>query len=199
MTEIMDAIRKRALGVIVAGLGVLPFTVGARADVLFDFSGTCLFNCSGTATGVLDLTNGYVFGSDITAADFVSFSYTSSALNFTIPAANSPTLMGGLNANGSLNSAGLIAIMDPGGPLFANAGGVFVANPGGSITGDDIGFSSTFTPVSSTFTPGGSTAGDPAATPLPATFPLFATGIAGLGLLAWRRKRKSRASLLGMA
>jgi hypothetical protein len=31
------------------------------------------------------------------------------------------------------------------------------------------------------------------ATPLPAALPLFATGIAGLGLLGWRRKRKARA------
>jgi hypothetical protein len=30
-------------------------------------------------------------------------------------------------------------------------------------------------------------------TPLPAAFPLFATGIGGLGLLGWRRKRKARA------
>jgi hypothetical protein len=32
-----------------------------------------------------------------------------------------------------------------------------------------------------------------AATPLPATLPLFATGFAGLGLLGWRRKRKAQA------
>jgi hypothetical protein len=32
-----------------------------------------------------------------------------------------------------------------------------------------------------------------AATPLPAALPLFATGIGGLGLLGWRRKRKARA------
>jgi hypothetical protein len=31
------------------------------------------------------------------------------------------------------------------------------------------------------------------ATPLPAALPLFATGIGGLGLLGWRRKRKSQA------
>jgi hypothetical protein len=30
-------------------------------------------------------------------------------------------------------------------------------------------------------------------TPLPATLPLLATGIGGLGLLGWRRKRKARA------
>jgi hypothetical protein len=34
---------------------------------------------------------------------------------------------------------------------------------------------------------------DVAQTPLPAAFPLFATGVAGLGLLGWRRKRKQHA------
>jgi hypothetical protein len=37
------------------------------------------------------------------------------------------------------------------------------------------------------------------ATPLPAALPLFATGLGALGLLGWRRKRKARASLLGVA
>ena len=32
-----------------------------------------------------------------------------------------------------------------------------------------------------------------AATPIPAALPLFATGLGGLGLLGWRRKRKARA------
>jgi hypothetical protein len=36
-------------------------------------------------------------------------------------------------------------------------------------------------------------------TPLPAALPLFATGLGGLGLLGYRRKRKSRVSLLGAA
>jgi hypothetical protein len=36
-----------------------------------------------------------------------------------------------------------------------------------------------------------------AGTPLPATLPLFATGLGALGLLGWRRKRKATASLLG--
>jgi len=34
-------------------------------------------------------------------------------------------------------------------------------------------------------------AADTTVTPLPATLPLFATGIGGLGLLGWRRKRKA--------
>jgi hypothetical protein len=32
-------------------------------------------------------------------------------------------------------------------------------------------------------------------TPLPAALPLFATGLGGLGLLGWRRKRKNVAAL----
>jgi hypothetical protein len=37
------------------------------------------------------------------------------------------------------------------------------------------------------------------ATPLPATLPLFATGLGALGLLGWFRKRKASGSLLGAA
>jgi hypothetical protein len=33
------------------------------------------------------------------------------------------------------------------------------------------------------------------ATPLPATLPLFATGLGALGLLGWRRKRKAQAAV----
>jgi hypothetical protein len=33
------------------------------------------------------------------------------------------------------------------------------------------------------------------ATPLPAALPLFATGLGGLGLLGWRRKRKNAAAI----
>jgi hypothetical protein len=35
----------------------------------------------------------------------------------------------------------------------------------------------------------------PVATPLPAALPLFATGLGALGLLGWRRKRKSRVAV----
>jgi hypothetical protein len=38
------------------------------------------------------------------------------------------------------------------------------------------------------------TSGTVTQTPIPATLPLFATGIGGLGLLGWRRRRKARAA-----
>jgi hypothetical protein len=42
--------------------------------------------------------------------------------------------------------------------------------------------------------PPGVTATLVTATPLPAALPLFATGLGGLGLLGWRRKRKAQAA-----
>jgi len=39
---------------------------------------------------------------------------------------------------------------------------------------------------------------DPAATPLPAGLPLFATGIGGLGLLGWYRRRRKAGARIGL-
>jgi hypothetical protein len=73
--------------------------------VIFDFSGTCdLQGCSGIATAVLTLADSYVFGADIKAADFISFDYSSSDVNFEVTSADAPSPIGGLNANGSINS-----------------------------------------------------------------------------------------------
>jgi hypothetical protein len=41
----------------------------------------------------------------------------------------------------------------------------------------------------------GATYAEVSSTPLPAALPLFATGLGGLGLLGWRRKRKNTAAI----
>jgi SAM-dependent methyltransferase len=40
-------------------------------------------------------------------------------------------------------------------------------------------------------------ASPPAAAPLPATLPLFASGLGAMGLFGWRRKRKNAAPMAG--
>jgi len=67
--------------------------------------------------------------------------------------------------------------------------------------GDEPGFlfnASTSSPIDVVVVEG-ITSTPPAATPLPAGLPLFATGLGALGLLGWRRRRKAGASLLGAA
>ena len=58
---------------------------------------------------------------------------------------------------------------------------------GSSTTLDFLGYNV----PSNTFLTDVSVTQDEVATPLPAALPLFATGIDGLGLLGWRRKRKA--------
>jgi hypothetical protein len=65
-----------------------------------------------------------------------------------------------------------------------------------SSSGDATSLSTdTFLEFGSTNAPGLWSPPSGAATPLPAALPLFATGLGALGLLGWRRKRKSRAEV----
>lgn len=77
--------------------------------MVFDGSGICdVLGCSGIATGVLTLADSYVVGADINAADFISFDYSSSDVNFEITSADAPSLLGGLNADGSIVGISLV-------------------------------------------------------------------------------------------
>jgi hypothetical protein len=57
--------------------------------------------------------------------------------------------------------------------------------PGTTITGATFSFGTTT---------GINVPGVPSAIPLPGALPLFATGMVGLGLLGWRKKRKAQAA-----
>ncbi len=69
-----------------------------------------MFNCTDTATGVLTLTDGYVFGSAISAADFVSLVYDSNDPSQDITSAS--LLTGGVNVDGSI-ALGVLNIRGP--------------------------------------------------------------------------------------
>jgi hypothetical protein len=99
----------------------------------------------------------------------------------------------------SINDSELLTV----GVEYSLAMDLFVASYGGSGTKDSqsgyidpvISFanSADVGPYELIFSAG---VGDsPATTPLPAALPLFATGLGGLGLFGWRRKRKNTAAV----
>ena len=204
----MFCLRTLALTATRAGLGVLTGGTAAQADMVSDFTGTCLGPaapgeggggvCTGTATGVLTLTNAYVPGANITAADFVSFSYMSNAFSYTlIPDPSQPfdnfATVGGLNADGSINGAGDLNFFAVQGnrPLFQSGGfgpqQQWVAIPQGCygvITScADSGSSFKFSPL----------VGAPTPAPEPSTWAMMLLGFAGLGFAGYRASRKSAA------
>jgi hypothetical protein len=111
---------RRSPSAVAGAAAALLMAAPARANIVFDFSGVCNFTCTGTSTGVLTLADAYTFGSNITAADFISFDYSSSTGSFDITSADDPSVnpgtTSGLNADGSI--AGEILFQAPA-PDFA--------------------------------------------------------------------------------
>jgi PEP-CTERM motif len=161
----------------VAALSAIVFQAApARADVIFDFSGACdVQGCSGTATAVLTLADSYVVGADVTAADFISFDYSSSDVNFEITSADSPSLIGGLNADGSINSRDELVVKAA--PVFEAFVGVFEAAPADREQVDEG------TTVTCTLVSG--------AVPEPSTWAMMILGFAGLGYAGYCKARQA--------
>ena len=68
----------RRIGFAVIGaLWSLTAAYPAAATVIYDWTGTCNFGCTGTATATLTLDSLYVPGTALLFADFVSLTYTS--------------------------------------------------------------------------------------------------------------------------
>jgi hypothetical protein len=173
----LSRLRTIMVAAVVAALGALTSGPAARANIVFDFSGVCTDGCSGTATGVLTLTSDYIFGDNLTPATFVSVSYASSDLVFTIPAASAPALAGGLNANGSFNSLGLIFIQNATDLFSAGGGGAFSVRALSSRA-VDTGSPFQFSLV---------------AAPEPGPWALMTIGFAALGMVGMgRRLRRSK-------
>jgi hypothetical protein len=189
-------------------LGMLP----ARANTIYDFSYT---SPSGTATGFIEtntppqpfgtlgmgmgtivnwdinLTIGTstvelagplqpVQNSSLNGLGTTTLAVTASATELTADFGNTGT--GGFWGFG-LNSGGTRL-------CYTNAGTVGCADVSWEIT------TGTLVQTADIGVPAGdviATAENTTVTPLPAALPLFATGLGGLGLLSWRRKRKTQA------
>jgi PEP-CTERM motif len=167
----------RVLGsVVVLSAAVSLSPEGAKADKVFDFSGACSSGCSGTATGVLTLTDAYVYGSDIALSDFISMDYSSSHLNFDLTSLSS--VQGGLNSDGSLVGGVTGALgFNPTGPYpFFELSGLtkFSAGVSNGVANLDFGLHGGFTPVGSSV-------------PEASTWAMMLAGFAALGFAIRRR------------
>jgi hypothetical protein len=156
------------------------FTVSINASSgttsTFTFTGTCS-DCS-NPSGTLVLQD-YTLGQSISAANFVSFTYSSSALNFTLLPSDNPVISGALPT--SLPAPANVSLVGPGNKiLISQQGGSWC---GGSDCASDKGTSSMWTMATSSSVPAVST---------PA---LIAMGLAmaalGAALLKLRRSRSA--------
>lgn len=184
----MLSVRKTTLAAVVAGLGLIPGSMAAHADTIttFDATGVTALGATFSGTLTIDTTAGVVTADDLnlsspdnlafTATPTVSGTVLPSTFEIQIPATTGP---GALQLQLPINSL----VGYDGGQMDSLSNGV-----DGRISevtdGIDI-----FTEGTLTAT----TEGTLTTTPLPATLPLFASGLGVLGFLGWRRKRKARA------
>jgi hypothetical protein len=136
---------------------------------------------NGTATTGATTTTGWGLNSNVSGGIQLD------ALGFVGPAGLiiGPPGPGGIytNANGSIAGNG------PHNP-FINQTATFLLSIAGLTAADTV----TGALFSCGTEAGVERAGVPSAIPLPGALPLFATGVVGLGLLGWRKKRKAQAA-----
>ena len=155
-----------------------PRTDGAVLDKIFTFTGNCTIDCTGTATGTLTLSGGYVSGNAI-AASFLSFQYASTFSNFTI-----------LSSDPGLLVFGSLPVTLPGAAditIFSNSvGDLFESHSDGSWCVNDTQNCSFF--QNTDFGDQGGFASAQNGVPEPSSVLLVASGVAGL-IFASKRRR----------
>ena len=78
--------KTRLVGLLTAAIVALGMAAPqAEALVIYDFTGACDFGCTGQASAVLTLADTYVPGTQVTSADFISFSYDSDSGFYNVP------------------------------------------------------------------------------------------------------------------
>ena len=77
----------------------LIYVPAAQANVIYDWSAACRSGvtpgCTGTATGVLELADAYTPGTTVEASEFVSWSFTSSGVNYSFGAGDLTSISSG--------------------------------------------------------------------------------------------------------
>ena len=161
------------------------------AQALSDLS----FTFSGPAPFVLGLLSS---GQEITVAGNGTFTTGSTVETGWVLSASGSTLTLDVLAAGGAGPTHLIIGPPGAGNVYSNANGSIAGNGPHNpfldqfvlfvITLTGITFNTTITSATFSF---GTTAGVnvPGVVPIPGALPLFATGLAGLGLLGWRRKK----------
>ena len=167
---------------VLGGLAAAVLAMGlaapsAKAAVIYDFTGTCGFGCTGQATAVLELADSYTPGEVLRNSDFLSFSYSSSTDLFSIPADAFFTGFFG---------AARLPVVSGTASFGLNAGFGTAVNTGS-------GWSAFFSP--SDIDEGGSaytwTLRQPTQLAAPGPLSLLALGLAGLALAGRRRKHRA--------
>lgn len=163
--------------------------LNVNAAVVYNFEGICISGCSGVSTGVLTLTDSYTPETQVTDADFISFSYSSSSGSFNIPAdlalnrfnmgvlpASSGPSIEWVEIDAVLSNTSLHACGPAGAPAeFCPSDNYWSALWRSAGVYDDKGLSHTWTLV------------DAGTVPIPAAVWLFGSGIIGLIGVARRK------------
>ena len=186
--------KMRILAAAIAAMGIsLASTAPVKAaSVIYDWSGTCSSGCTGTATGVLTLVDTYTPGTNVSASDFLSWSYSSSSGSYVVPGNGNYDPSNSFENNVAGPRTGPL-------PVGTGLGAVAIDFSGsGTVFGTDfpgVGeWTSQFGPAGISNDRGSTYSWTLRTTPvpLPAGAPLVLTGLAGLAALRMRKKRKAQ-------
>lgn len=67
-------------------VAMLTMGLPAQADIVYNWEGTCTVGCTGQATGILTLSDSYDGSPGVHTSEFVSWTFSSDTVNYSIPA-----------------------------------------------------------------------------------------------------------------